>query len=47
MHCVAVTSSLPGREFQAPLAFIRDFTELSVKRLRELFAGVGEAPRAK
>jgi len=46
MHCVAVTSSLPGQAFQAPLAFIRDFTELSVGRLQELFTGVGVALRA-
>jgi beta-phosphoglucomutase family hydrolase len=46
MHCVAVTSSLAGSEFQAPLAIIRDFTELTPDRLRELFDQVGEAPKA-
>ncbi|MBJ6142338.1 HAD family phosphatase [Hymenobacter sp. BT559] len=46
MHCVAVTSTLAGSEFQAPLAVIRDFTELTPERLRTLFGEAGEAPEA-
>lgn len=46
MHCVAVTSTLAGSAFQAPLAVIRDFTELTPDRLRTLFGAVGAAPKA-
>ena len=45
MHCVAVASTLPGRDFQAPLLVIRDFTELTPMRLREAFEAVGPAPK--
>jgi HAD superfamily hydrolase (TIGR01509 family) len=47
MHCVAVTSTLPGRDFQAPLLVIRDFTELTPERLEEVFAPVGAAPQPR
>lgn len=45
MHCVAVASTLPGRDFQAPLAVIRDFTELTPERLREVFEAAGAVPK--
>lgn len=47
MHCVAVASTLPGRDFQAPLLVIRDFTELTPERLKEVFAPVGAAPKPR
>jgi beta-phosphoglucomutase family hydrolase len=47
MHCVAVASTLPGRDFQAPLLVIRDFTELTPERLEEVFAPVGAAPQPR
>jgi beta-phosphoglucomutase-like phosphatase (HAD superfamily) len=46
MHCVAVTTTLEADAFQAPLTAIKDFTELTPDRLRELFSQVGEAPQA-
>ncbi|GAB3635381.1 beta-phosphoglucomutase family hydrolase [Hymenobacter arcticus] len=45
MHCVAVTSTLPGRDFQAPLLIIRDFTELTPAELRTAFEAVGPVPK--
>ena len=36
MRCVAVLSSLPTSEFQAPLAHIQDFHDLTPARLRQL-----------
>ncbi|MFD1871140.1 HAD family hydrolase [Hymenobacter bucti] len=47
MHCVAVASTLPGRDFQAPLLVIRDFTELTPERLREEFGRVGAVPKPR
>jgi beta-phosphoglucomutase family hydrolase len=47
MHCVAVASTLPGRDFQAPLLVIRDFTELTPERLKEVFTPVGAAPKPR
>ena len=47
MHCVAVASTLPGRDFQAPLLVIRDFTELTPERLKEAFAPAGAAPQPR
>ncbi|QKG53984.1 HAD family hydrolase [Hymenobacter sp. BRD67] len=44
MHCVAVASTLPGRDFQAPLLVIRDFTELTPEKLRETFATARPVP---
>jgi HAD superfamily hydrolase (TIGR01509 family) len=44
MRCVAVASTLPGRDFQAPLLVIRDFTELTPERLREVFEAAGTVP---
>jgi beta-phosphoglucomutase family hydrolase len=46
IHCVAVTTNLEASAFQAPLTAIKDFTELTPDRLRELFSQVGEAPQA-
>lgn len=45
MRCVAVASTLPGRDFQAPLLVIRDFTELTPAGLREAFEAAGAVPR--
>ncbi|MCI1188160.1 HAD family phosphatase [Hymenobacter sp. DH14] len=45
MRCVAVATTLPGKAFQAPLAVIKDFTELTPARLLELLAQQPEAPR--
>jgi len=45
MHCVAITSTLSGAEFQAPLAVARDFTELTPKDLREQFGKAGAVPK--
>jgi beta-phosphoglucomutase family hydrolase len=44
MQCVAVASTLPGRDFQAPLLVIRDFTELTPERLSEAFDQAGAVP---
>jgi beta-phosphoglucomutase family hydrolase len=46
MHCVAVLTNLAKVDFQAPLLAIKDFTELTPERLRELFSQLGEAPKA-
>lgn len=45
MRCVAVTSTLAGSEFQAPLVVVRDFTETTPERLREQFGGAGAVPK--
>jgi beta-phosphoglucomutase len=45
MRCVAVASTLPGRDFQAPLLVIRDFTELAPAELREAFKAAGAVPK--
>jgi beta-phosphoglucomutase family hydrolase len=45
MHCVAVASTLPGSDFQAPLLVIRDFTELTPERLRDVFGAAGAVPK--
>jgi beta-phosphoglucomutase family hydrolase len=45
MRCVAVASTLPGRDFQAPLLVIRDFTELAPAELREAFEAAGAVPK--
>jgi beta-phosphoglucomutase family hydrolase len=45
MRCVAVTSTLSGPEFQAPLAVVRDFTETSPEQLREQFGKAGAVPK--
>jgi len=45
MRCVAVASTLPGRDFQAPLLVIRDFTELAPEGLREAFEVAGAVPK--
>ncbi|TVT39270.1 HAD family phosphatase [Hymenobacter setariae] len=46
MHCIAVLTNLAKADFQAPLLAIKDFTELTPERLRELFSQLGEAPKA-
>lgn len=45
IRCVAVTSTLPGRDFQAPLLVIRDFTELTPERLTGLLDAAGAVPK--
>jgi HAD superfamily hydrolase (TIGR01509 family) len=47
MPCVAVASTLPGQDFQAPLLVIRDFTELTPERLREAFGKAGAVPKPR
>jgi beta-phosphoglucomutase family hydrolase len=44
MRCVAITSTLSGAEFQAPLAVARDFTGITPEQLREQFAKAGAVP---
>ena len=45
MRCVAVATSLPAKAFQAPLTVIKDFTEMTPARLRELLAQQSEVPK--
>jgi len=45
MRCVAITSTLAGAEFQAPLAVARDFTELTPEQLQQQFAEAGAVPK--
>jgi HAD superfamily hydrolase (TIGR01509 family) len=45
MRCVAVASTLPGRDFQAPLLVIRDFTELTPEQLKDVFGAAGAVPK--
>ena len=45
MRCVALTTTLKAKDFQAPLAIIKDFTELTPEHLRELFAQAGVVPQ--
>lgn len=45
IRCVAVAATLPGRDFQAPLLVIRDFTELTLERLTELVGEAGAVPK--
>ncbi|UOQ97911.1 HAD-IA family hydrolase [Hymenobacter sp. 5317J-9] len=45
MRCVAVASGVPAKAFQAPLAVIKDFTELTPERLLELLAEQPKAPK--
>ncbi len=47
MRCVAVASTLPGRDFQAPLLVIRDFTELAPEQLRATFEAAGAVPQPR
>ncbi|RYE90689.1 MAG: HAD family phosphatase [Cytophagaceae bacterium] len=47
IQCVAVASTLPGSDFQAPLLVIRDFTELTPERLREAFSEAGAVPKPR
>ncbi len=47
MRCVAVASTLPGRDFQAPLLVIRDFTELTPGQLRAEFETAGAVPQPR
>ncbi|GAA4002292.1 beta-phosphoglucomutase family hydrolase [Hymenobacter fastidiosus] len=45
MRVVAVASSLKPADFQAPLLVIKDFTDLTPERLRELLAQAPEIPQ--
>jgi HAD superfamily hydrolase (TIGR01509 family) len=45
MRCVAVATTLKAKDFQAPLAVIKDFTELTPAKLLELLAKQLEAPK--
>ena len=45
MRCVAVLSTLPTSEFQAPLAHIQDFHDLTPARLRQLLDEQPEVPQ--
>ena len=45
MRCVAVASGLPASAFQAPLAVIQDFTDLTPARLLDLLAQQPAVPR--
>lgn len=45
MQCVAVTTTLKAKDFQAPFAVIPDFTALTPAHLRELFAAAGPVPK--
>lgn len=45
MRVVAVASTLPGRDFQAPTLVIRDFTELTPARVRKVFGQAGAVPQ--
>ena len=45
MRCVAVATSLPAKAFQAPLAAVKDFTDMSPARLLELLARQPAAPK--
>ena len=45
MRCVAVAALLPAQAFQAPLAVVKDFTDMSPARLRELLARQPAAPK--
>ena len=45
MQCVAVGTFLKVNDFQSPLAFIKDFTELTPEQLRESFGQCAEVPK--
>jgi beta-phosphoglucomutase family hydrolase len=45
MRCVAVTTTLKLKDFQAPLTAIKDFTEITPARLLELLTQQPEAPK--
>jgi len=45
MRCVAVTTTLKAKDFQAPLLAIADFTELPLATLRAQFEQAGAVPR--
>ena len=45
MRCVAVATTLPAKAFQAPLAVIKDFTDMNPARLLELLAQQPAAPK--
>lgn len=47
MRCVAVATTLAAKDFQAPLAVIRDFTELTPARLLLLLAQQPQAPKPR
>lgn len=45
MQCVVLGTFLKPKDFQKPLAFIKDFTELAPEQLRELFSQRAEVPK--
>ncbi|HEX8507794.1 MAG TPA: HAD-IA family hydrolase [Hymenobacter sp.] len=45
MRCVAIGSSLKEKDFQSPLAYLKDFTGFTPKRLLELLAQQPQAPK--
>ena len=45
MRCVALTTSLKAAKFQAPLAVIQDFTEITPQQVRELLEQHPETPK--
>jgi len=45
MRCVALTTTLPARAFQAPLAVIKDFTETTPAKLLALLANNPPHPK--
>jgi beta-phosphoglucomutase-like phosphatase (HAD superfamily) len=46
MHVVAVASSLKAKDFQNPLAVIKDFTGFTPERLLELLEQQPDAPKS-
>ncbi|MBF9236106.1 HAD family phosphatase [Hymenobacter sp. BT683] len=45
MRCVAIGSSLNEKDFQNPLAYLKDFTGFTPARLLELIAQQPKAPK--
>ena len=47
MRCIGVATALKAADFQAPLAVIQDFTDLTPARLLELLAAQPDAPKPR
>jgi beta-phosphoglucomutase family hydrolase len=47
MRCVAVTTNLKTKDFQAPLTAIKDFTDLTPARLLEMLAEQPKVPKPR
>ncbi|WP_165903584.1 HAD family hydrolase [Hymenobacter gummosus] len=45
MRCLAVSTTLPARQFQAPLAVIKDFTDLTPERVLALLEEHPKVPK--